>query len=209
MTRVLYIKASPRGGLSQSAAIASVFLEELRLRDAGVAVDELDLSREILPEFDGDRAEAKMALILGRNQSGHERTAWDAVVETVERFRRADVYVLAVPMWNGGIPYRLKQYIDLIHQPGLLFKLDPSTGYRGLLEGKKAVLCLTSGAYGPSRPSPAFGADHHGAYLRFWLNQAGVTDQREIRFQPTIVTPDPAGDFERAKEDARQLARRW
>jgi hypothetical protein len=49
----------------------------------------------------------------------------------------------------------------VIHQPGLLWRLDPQTGYFGLLKNKRAVLALTSGAYGPSMPSPAFGIDHH------------------------------------------------
>jgi FMN-dependent NADH-azoreductase len=109
-------------------------------------------------------------------------------------------------MWNGGIPYKLKQYIDIIHQPGLLFGLDPARGYFGLLKNKKAVLALTSGAYGPSMPYPAFGIDHHSTYLRDWLNQAGVTDIEEIRFQPTLLTPDPAASFEAAKVAARNLA---
>ena len=109
-------------------------------------------------------------------------------------------------MWNGGIPYRLKQYIDVIHQPGLLWGLDPQTGYFGLLKNKKAVLALTSGAYGQSMPSPAFGIDHHSTYLRAWLNQAGVTDIEEIRFQPTLLNADPEGSFKDAVAAARALA---
>jgi FMN-dependent NADH-azoreductase len=109
-------------------------------------------------------------------------------------------------MWNGGIPYRLKQYIDVIHQPGLLWGLDPKTGYYGLLKGKRAVLALTSGAFGLSMPSPAFGVDHHSTYLHSWLNQAGVMDIEEIRFQPTLLTADPEGAARAAIESARALA---
>ena len=111
-------------------------------------------------------------------------------------------------MWNGGIPYRLKQYIDVIHQPGLFWGLDPPAGYFGLLKNKKAVLALTSGAFGPSMPSPAFGVDHHSSYLRDWLNQAGVTEIEEIRFQPTLLNPDPEGGFKAAITTARSLAAR-
>ena len=70
------------------------------------------------------------------------------------------------------------------------------------------MLALTSGAYGPSMPSPAFGVDHHSTYLRDWLNQAGVTDIQEIRFQPTLLNPDPEGSFEAAVAAARVLAAR-
>jgi FMN-dependent NADH-azoreductase len=96
----------------------------------------------------------------------------------------------------------------VIHQPGLLWGLDAMTGYYGLLKGKKAVLALTSGAFAPSMPSPAFGVDHHATYLRSWLNQAGVLDINEIRFQPTLLTADPEGSAKAAMESARALALR-
>jgi FMN-dependent NADH-azoreductase len=65
--------------------------------------------------------------------------------------------------------YRLRHYIDIIHQPGLLFGLKPDTGYFGLLKNKHATLVLTSGACADRRPSPAFGVDHQSTDLKAWL----------------------------------------
>lgn len=208
MSKLLYIKASPRGAQSRSSAVADAYLAALRERLPDLAVDTLDLAQEKIPDFDGDKVAAKMAVITGQANEGRQKTAWDEVVQVASRFASADRYLLAVPMWNGGIPYRLKQYIDVIHQPGLLWGLDPQTGYFGLLKNKKATLALTSGAFGPSMPSPAFGIDHHSTYLKAWLNQAGVTDIEEIRFQPTLLNPDPEGSFKTAVAAARSLAGR-
>ena len=208
MSKLLYIKASPRGADSKSTSVADAYLAALRERLPDLVVDALDLAQEKIPDFDGDKVAAKMAVITGQSNEGRQKTAWDEITAVANRFIAADRYLLAVPMWNGGIPYRLKQYIDVIHQPGLLWGLDPQTGYFGLLKNKKAVLALTSGAYGPSMPSPAFGIDHHSTYLRDWLNQAGVTDIDEIRFQPTLLNPDPEGSFEAAVAAARSLAAR-
>ncbi len=208
MEKILTIKASPRGSDSKSAAIADAYLTALRERLPDLVVDTLDLSTEKLPEFDGDKVAAKMAVLTGETHQGRQKTAWDEITGIANRFIEADRYLIAVPMWNGGIPYRLKQYIDLIHQPGLLWGLDPATGYFGLLKNKKATLALTSGAFGPSMPSPAFGIDHHSSYLRDWLNQAGVTDIETIRFQPTLLNPDPTGAFEAAVAEAIFLAAR-
>jgi FMN-dependent NADH-azoreductase len=208
MTRLLYIKASPRGAESSSAAIAESYLTALRAQLTDLRVDAIDLSSEKIPDFDGDKVAAKMAVIGGQSNEGRRKTAWDEITAVANRFVTADRYLIGVPMWNGGIPYRLKQYIDVIHQPGLLWGLDPKTGYFGLLKDKKAVLALTSGAFGPSMPSPAFGADHHSTYLRAWLNQAGVTDIEEIRFQPTLLNPDPDGSFKTAIAAARSLGAR-
>ena len=170
--------------------------------------DALDLAQERIPDFDGNKVAAKLDVIAGQEHDERQKTAWDGITGVAGRFISADRYVIATPMWNGGIPYRLKQYIDVIHQPGLLWRLDPQTGYHGLLKNRKAVLALTSGAYGPSMPSPAFGIDHHSTYLRAWLNQAGVTDIEELRFQPTLLNVDPEGSFKAAVAAARSLAAR-
>ena len=208
MTKLLYIQASPRGPESQSTQIADVYLEALRAKNPALDVDTLKVWDAKLPAFDGNKVAAKMNLITGQAQNGAQTTAWDEIVGIANRFISADRYLFAVPMWNSGIPYYLKHYIDVIHQPGLLFGLKPDTGYFGLLGGKHATLALTSGAFAQRLPSPAFGVDHHSTFLRDWLNQAGVSAIDEIRFQPTLLTDDPQRDFAEAKERAVDLANR-
>lgn len=205
MTRLLFIKASPRDE-SRSVQVAQAYLDALRARTPDLVVDTLALWNEPLPDFDGDRANAKLAVITGAGHDAAQRTQWDEITAIANRFAAADIYLFAVPMWNGGIPYRLKQYIDIIHQPGLLFGLDPATGYFGMLQGKRAVLVYTSGAFSPAAPSPAFGTDHHSTYMRAWLNQAGITDLAEVRYQPTLLDPDSDAAFARARAAAAALA---
>jgi FMN-dependent NADH-azoreductase len=206
MTRLLFIQASPRGPESKSIQIAETYLDALRAGNPDLEVDTVALWETDLPAFDGDKAAAKINVMLGQDQNAVQKTAWDQITAIAGRFIVADRYLFAVPMWNGGVPYRLKHYIDIIHQPGLLFGLKPDTGYFGLLENKRATLVLTSGAYAQNFPSPAFGVDHHSTYLHAWLNQAGISAIDELRFQPTLLTQDPAGDFDRAKQAAIRLA---
>jgi FMN-dependent NADH-azoreductase len=142
----------------------------------------------------------------GGTNEGEQATRWDEIVAIAQRFASADRYLFAIPMWNGGNPYKLKHYNDVIHQTGLLFGFDPQKGYFGLLEGKQATLVYTSGAFSLDFPTPAFGVDHQSSYMRAWLNQAGIADIIEIRYQPTILTADPEGDFERAKAAAAAAA---
>lgn len=205
MTKLLFIKATPHDVPNGSIALAEAFLSALKAKTPGLSVDTLDLWKEKIPEFDGDKAAAKYNVMMGQEHQGRQRTAWDEIVAVAGRFIAADHYLFAVPMWNGGIPYKLKHYIDVIHQPGLLFGLDPATGYFGLLKNKRATLCYTSGAYKPGAPA-AFGIDHHSTYMRAWLNQAGVTDIKEIRFQPTLLTGDPECEFRRARDMATAAA---
>ncbi len=206
MTRLLFVKASPRDAASRSVAVAQSYLDALRAAQPELEVDTIDLWEENLPQFDGNRANAKLAIITGQTHSDTQKTVWDEIVAIAARFTSADRYLFAVPMWNGGIPYRLKQYIDIIHQPGLTFGLDPQTGYFGLLKNKRATLVYTSGAFSVEAPAPAFGVDHHSTCMKDWLAQAGVTDVEEIRYQPTLLSVDPEGDFARAKQVAAARA---
>jgi len=206
MTQLLYIQASPRHGASRSIAVADAYLAALKARDPTLEVDTIELWDAGLPEFDGNRANAKLTVFGGGANEGSQATLWDEIVAIAGRFTRADRYLFAIPMWNGGIPYKLKQYIDVIHQPGLTFGFDPEKGYSGRLSGKKATLVYTSGAFSEAFPSPAFGVDHQSTYMRSWLHQAGITDLEEIRYQPTILTADSDGDFARAKAEAARRA---
>ena len=206
MSHLLFIQSSPRHTQSKSNQIAQAYLSAFCENNPELSVDVLSVWDIELPVFDGDKVGAKIAVMQGKEHTASEKTAWDQIVKIATRFIAADRYLMAVPMWNGGIPYPLKHYIDVIHQPGLLWGLTPDSGYFGLLQNKHATLVLTAGAYSPSAPCPAFGVDHHSSYLRDWLNQAGVTAIDEVRFEPTLLTADPVGDLERAKSEAAALA---
>lgn len=206
MTRLLYVKASPRDAASRSIAVADAYLNALKAKTPDLVVDEIALWDAGLPEFDGNRANAKLTVFGGGTNTGSQATLWDEITAIATRFAAADRYLFAIPMWNGGIPYKLKQYIDIIHQPGVTFGFDPASGYFGLLKNKKATLIYTSGVYADRFPSPAFGVDHHSSYMQAWLTQAGVTEIDTIRYQPTVLTADSEGDFARAKAAAAERA---
>lgn len=203
MTKLLYIKGSPRGNRSDSGKVAQSFLATR----TSCELDTLDLWHEKLPEFDGDKAAAKMTVITGGALEGPTITAWDEIVRIANRFTVADEYLFTVPMWNGGIPYRLKLYIDLITQPRILFGFDPAKGYSGLLSGKRATVIYTSGVYAPG-VSPAFGSDFHSTYFSDWLRFIGISDVATVRFQPTLLTADPEASLKIAISEAAEAARR-
>jgi FMN-dependent NADH-azoreductase len=111
-------------------------------------------------------------------------------------------------MWNHGVPYILKQSIDVISQPGLVFGFDPASGYRPLLRNKRAAVIYTSAVYGPDR-GPGFGQDFQQPYFDDWLRWAGVTDIRDVHFRPTLVTDDADCGRQAAHSAARDLAKEF
>jgi FMN-dependent NADH-azoreductase len=104
------------------------------------------------------------------------------------------------------VPYILKQFIDVVSQPGMVFSFDPAEGYTGLLTGKKAAILYTGAVYGPGR-GPGFGEDHQAPYLEYWLRWAGVTDQVTVSFRPNLATPDADAGRRTAHAQARDAGK--
>ena len=96
-----------------------------------------------------------MAVFGGADPEGDEATAWRAARETFERFDSADDYLFTVPMWNASVPYILKQFIDVVSQPGWIFAFDPVRGYTGLLENKRAPSSTRVRSTAPTAAAPS------------------------------------------------------
>jgi len=206
MTTLLHIAASPRSEKSESGALAEVFLDTYREVNPDHVVETWNLWDGSLPEFGPAATAAKMAVFAGADPQGESATAWREVQDTFARFAVADRYLFSVPMWNASVPYKLKQLIDVVSQPGMLFGFDPVTGYEGLLRGKQAAVIYTSAVYGPGR-GPAFGADFQAPFFRDWLNWAGINEVAEVQFRPNLATADAEAGRALAQRDTRFLAK--
>jgi len=55
-----------------------------------------------------------MAIFAGRTPEREQAAAWGAAQTTFARFDSAQHLLFSIPMWNAGIPYILKQLIDVI-----------------------------------------------------------------------------------------------
>jgi FMN-dependent NADH-azoreductase len=209
MTRLLHISSSPRGGASESLGIADAFLDAYRTAHPGHEIDTWDLWDGSLPDFGPAAAGAKMTIFGGDTPEHEQALAWRRARDAFERFDAADRLLFSVPMWNAGVPYVLKQLIDVISQPGMIFGVDPQAGYSHLLEGrgKKAAVIYTSAVWGPAL-GPEFGRDFHSTYFDDWLRWAGITDISDIRYHPTL-TGDRDGLRAEAHAAARHTGRRF
>jgi FMN-dependent NADH-azoreductase len=201
MPKLLYVEASPRKSASASIEAGCVFLEEIRRHRSDLAIDTLDLWHADLREFDGAMIRAKYAKLAGREVEPAEASAWRQITEIVDRLKNADALLIATPMWNFGIPYKLKHWIDLITQPGLTFSFDPETGYSPILAPRPALVILSSAgdyATGTSRGRP----DLATPYLKAALAFIGLSDVAFVPVGPT-VGPSDLTQAARARAHAR------
>jgi FMN-dependent NADH-azoreductase len=202
MAKLLYIEASPRKSRSKSIEVANTFLDALRSAHPDLEVDTLDLWSTELPRFDGNVVEAKYAILHGQPHTAEQAQAWRHVEDVIARFKAPDWYLFSLPMWNFGLPYVLKHYIDVIIQPGLTFSFSPSEGYSGLVTRKKAAAVYArGGAYGSGTGAEDY--DLQSKALIGILGFIGITDLTNIFVEPTLAAP---ADVEATVAKAKELA---
>ncbi|WP_439534457.1 FMN-dependent NADH-azoreductase [Polymorphobacter sp.] len=182
--KILHIQASPRGPRSRSTMVADHLLTRL----AGAVTETLDVF-DPLPEFDNAAIEARYAIIHGERADPESVAAWEEIRRLVDHFLSFETLLFTVPMWNFGIPYRLKHYIDLLTQPGLAFSVTPDGNVNGHAAGRTAII-IAAGALDTTPGSPLAGLDHQVAYMQAWLGFIGVGDVHIIRVQPTYGGPE-------------------
>jgi FMN-dependent NADH-azoreductase len=200
--KLFHLSCSPRADAYSSAG-ARVFLDGFRKARPDWDIDVMDLWRDHLPEFEGSLLEAKYARTGGQAFTDAQRDAFAAAERIAIRFALGDRVLISTPMWNFSIPYKLKQWIDLIVQPGLTFRFDPAQGYLPLLKDRPTIVILASGSdfvTGMNRGR----IDMATPYLREVLRFVCVSD---VRFVPIGPTTGPAEPIRAARESAhRRLA---
>ncbi len=186
--RLLHIVATPRSHESNTIRVSNVLIEELYLKYEDLNVRVLDLFKADLPAVAGVNIENKYKLMTGQELDDHHKASWEAIEANIQRFLDADIYVISTPMWNFGIPYALKYYIDAIVQPGYLFRYNAQGQPEGMVLGRKMVVVTSRGGdYSPGSPLRDF--DFLEPYLRTIFNFVGITDIDFINAQPMDITP--------------------
>jgi FMN-dependent NADH-azoreductase len=199
MSTLLKIDVSTRGSVSISRRLSSLFLEQWREAHADCAVIERDIATTDLPFLQFPWITANLTRSSAR--TGQQKALLVPSDELIAELQNSDEYVIATPMYNFGIPAKLKAYVDHIVRSGLTFTMNADGSYSGLLTGKKATVIIASaGEYGPD--APAEGLDTLKPYLREILGFIGVTN---VAFIQSGSTWKVDGGSERAEEHIAPL----
>lgn len=209
MAKLLYIEASPRKERSASIEVSKAFLDTYAATHPADQIEKIDLWSLPLPEFNGYVLDAKYAVLYGEQHTPEQAKAWGDVVGMFEQFKSADKYLISLPMWNFGIPYKLKHYIDVISQPGLAFSHTPEEGHRGLVTGRPiTVIYARGGEYHSGSGAEAF--DLQRRYMELWLGFIGFVNIRSIIVEPMLYAPEVVASAKTiAKEMAKTIAEQF
>lgn len=203
MSKVLWIKGSPRSR-SHSTVVAEAFIETYQKKNPDDEVVTFDIFDENLLTINDHVLNAKYHIMQGQDESEEDINAWKAVESTIEEFKSYDKYIISTAMWNFGIPYRLKQYIDIIVQPTYTFSFSPEEGYKGLVTGKPVFISYARGGEYPAGTDAA-AIDFQKPYLEFVLGFIGFTDIKSVVTEPTL-SEEAKAKREAAVQEAKKIA---
>ncbi len=203
--KLLHIIASPR--LDGSSTL------QLRRRSSASSASGSPTSRSrrsissrlTCPRWPATNIEAKYTLLSRQPDRAGHAESWAQIEREIERFRSADAYVITAPMWNFGVPYALKYYIDCIVQPGYLFRFNAQGYPEPLLHDKRMIVVSSSGS-DYSEGSPMHALNFHEPYLRTIFGFVGITDVTFVNAFSVDVPHRRAAALEQGLVDARAAA---
>jgi FMN-dependent NADH-azoreductase len=172
MAHILHVDSSPRGERSISRTLSQEFVDGWKAAYPESTVTYRDLGHDPVPLV----TEAWIAAAFS-DPAKHTPELTEALRpsdELIDELLAADRYVFGVPMYNFTVPANFKAYIDQIVRAGRTFAVTES-GYKGLVEGKKALVITAEGGIYRSG-TPAADVNFHEPYLRAILGFMGITD---------------------------------
>ena len=179
------LDASINPANSSSRAIADIVEHEWQAAQPDGTVVRRNVGTEPLPA-DVWAPAAVASRTPEESRTEAQRAALALAQGLTAELREADAALLAVPLYNFGIPQHVKVWIDLVIA-GASFPNEQ------LLAGKPTVLVVVrGGSYGPGTPRD--GWDHSTGYLRRILADVWGADLTVVEREFTLVGVNPALD---------------
>ncbi|MDR5865210.1 FMN-dependent NADH-azoreductase [Halomonas koreensis] len=165
MTRILVLTSSILGGNSKQLAD---HFDALAAERDDLSITRRDLVAEALPHL--ALPELSSWQVPAEERSAEQRELAARSDALIEELLAHDVLVLAVPLYNLGIPSQLKAWFDRVLRAGVTFRYTEN-GPQGLVEGKRAViLAARGGQYAGSE------LDSQTPHLKGMLGLMGIRD---------------------------------
>jgi FMN-dependent NADH-azoreductase len=183
---VLDVQAMPRGARSRTRKLHDGFLRGLKAArpEAHIVTKDLAHHFDELPAFDEWDVEAKFEMMYGQgklDEAGAKR--WSALTALTDELHASNLVLISAPMWNFGVPWMLKRWLDSVVQGRLTFEFV-NGGFNGLLKGRRAVVLTTrDGAYSTGEYAAW---DFHVPYLKAILGLMGLSPIDFVVGEPMI-----------------------
>ena len=206
MSKILLVNSSPRSDRSNTRRLTNQFAQQWQRAHSGSTVIARDLAAEPVPPV-------TESWIIGAFAPPESHTpAVKAAIgvsdQLVDELLSAERYVFGVPMYNFNVPSTFKSYIDQIVRVGRTFNVG-SSGYEGLVKGKKALVVTSSGgSFQAGTPYAAY--NFQEPYLRTVFGFLGVTDvQFVVADGQSLGEAAAQSSMAKAEATLKALATSW
>ncbi len=193
MKTLLYLSSSLNGEAGESSKLAQYYLSTLENNGQNIELIQRELNSQPIPHLN---ANSFTGFQLAETERNQEQQAAAALSEQlIDELRRADELVIAMPLYNLGIPSTFKAWIDHVARAGHTFQYT-SNGPQGLLKDKPVTIVAARGGSYANTP-----LDTQSEYLRHIFALMGLHDLRFIYAENLARGGDMA---EQSRQDARQ-----
>jgi len=172
MKRILYVRSGLFGDASVSNQLANEYLLQLTDKYPGSEITTLDMASHPLAHLSA--AEFSAWQVPEAQRTAEQQTLAAVSDQLIEQLFAHDTLVLAVPMYNLGVPSTLKAWIDRIARAGKTFRYT-ANGPEGLVNGLSAHLVFARG--GEYRDTPL---DTQTGHLQSVLGLMGITTLHSV-----------------------------
>lgn len=193
MSNILRVESSIKGEAAVSRRLTDRIIARLLAANPDARITTRDLASGMMP-IDGAWMSAVYTAPEARDAGQQATAAYaDALMAEV---KAADILVIALPIYNFGLPAQLKAWLDQLARKGESFYYTEA-GPVGLLTGKRAIVAYTS-------DGTRFGSDIDFAsgYLRHMLGFFGITDVEFVAAEAIAFEGDAAIARGEAQVDA-------
>lgn len=142
MNNILLIKSSLNGEQSHSNTLSQSLMKQFNAK-GNVTTVERDLAKDNLPHLTQTEVGAWVTDIAQRSQ---EQTDLATISDDlIEELKNSDIIVVAMPMYNFGVPSTFKAWVDRVARAGITFQYTEN-GPAGLLKEKTVIVVASRGS---------------------------------------------------------------
>lgn len=202
--KTLLVRYTPRNERSSTKKLLDAYREKIRNSE----IEELDLSKDVPDMF----LEENLLVYIQRNYLGQNLTVeqkklMSKMDRMTEQLKSADVVVVAFPMNNFSMPAPVKAWFDSVMLKGQTWDVKNGS-YVGLMNGRKAMVIVTSGGIYSKEPMAAW--EHALSLTKIEFQFMGYSD-----VQGTLAEGMNAGDdaqsvnLKKSIEHVQSIAQKW
>jgi FMN-dependent NADH-azoreductase len=171
MKQILLVKTSLNGEQSNSNKLANELISTIEAQTP-VNVVTHDVASTPLPHLTQTEMQAWMTAEDERSDEQTELANLSHFL--IEEVQQSDTIVVAMPMYNFGVPSTFKSWVDRIARAGITFRYSEN-GPVGLLKDKKVIIVATRGGMYQGTEK-----DSQSQFLKDVFSFIGLTDVRFI-----------------------------